>query len=158
MSEFEKPKFIKEASCPLARVDICGRLVLEKEKYANLEDQFDRIVRNKKEENIYREYFSTLLKMVEFSLQFYIMLDIFKSELLKISHVRAAYCFQKANKVSFWIFLETRNWEAEDRVYELYDKILSMFPKYDVIVRILRLWGRDPKELLPLGGVRILGN
>jgi hypothetical protein len=148
----------RETSCPFARVDLCGRLVLEKEKYVNLEDQFNRIILNKEESSIYRGYFSTLLKMVEFSFQFYVMLDILKSELAKISQVKSAYYFQKTNKVSFWIFLDARDWKAENKVYEIYGEMLSTFSNYDITLRILRLWGRDSKELMPSGGTRIIGN
>jgi hypothetical protein len=153
----EKPQLFREASCSLARTDICSRLVVEKEKYAKLEEQFKNLLAKENSAN-YRKYFSTLLDLVEFSFQLYALIDFVKLDLLDIQGLKAAYYFQKTNKVNFWIFFEERDWEAEDKVYDIYEKALSLFPKYDIKIRVLRLWGRKPEELLPLGGNKIFSN
>jgi hypothetical protein len=152
----EKSQLFRETSCSLARTDICSRLVVEKEKYAKLEEQFKNLTKEKSAN--YRNYFSALLDMVEFSFQLYALIDFLKLDLLGIQGLKAAYYFQKTNKVTFWVFFEERDWKAEDKVYDTYEKVLSLFPKYDIRIRVLRLWGRNPEELLPLGGNKIFSN
>lgn len=140
--------------CPIAGVDISGRLVLEKAKYVSLEDELER---TRKDLNTYRKYFAILLKTVESSIILHIIPQIFKHNVSQISEVKALYYFQRRNIVSFWVFLEEENWDAEDLIYEIYGMTLSMFPEYDIRLRLLRLWGRNPEDLLPAGGTKILG-
>jgi len=142
-------------SCSPTRVNLCGPLMMEKEKYAKLEEQLKSMSND--ENGKYRKYFFTLLNNLEFSFQFNALLDIFKMDLSEISELKTVYYFAKSNRVTFWVFFENRNWTAEDQVYEAYERLLSIFPKYDVTLKILRLDGRKPEELLPIGGFRILG-
>lgn len=130
--------------------------MIEKERYAKLEEQLKNFAKSDKS-SVYRKYFFTLLNRLEFSFQFNTLIDIFRLDLAEIPEIKAVYYFKKSNKVAFWVFLEKRNWTAEDLVYETYDRIMSIFPKYDVILKILRLNGRQPEELLPSGGNNILG-
>ena len=129
---------------------------MEKERYARLEDEFKK-VKNHQEEERFREYFRVLLGMIEQSFHFYALLDISRYEFEKIEEVQRVYFFQKRNKVDFWVFFETDDWEAEDKVYAIYERVLSMFPKYDIGIKLLRLWGRKSEDLLPYGGVKLLG-
>ena len=152
--ELEKTKARLDLGCPSARFDICGRLIVERERYTRLEEEFER---TRRDEDKYRHYFSILLKRVESSLILPIIPEIFKYNVSQISQARAIYYFQRRNIVSFWILLEEENWEAEDQIYEIYGELLSMFPEYDIRIRLLRLWGREPEDLLPPGGTKILG-
>ena len=129
--------------------------MLEKEKYAKLEEQLKNMTND--EDGKYRKYFFTLLNNLESSFQFNALLDIFKMDLSEISELKTVYYFSKSNRLAFWVFFENRNWTAEDQVYEAYERLLSIFPKYDVTLKILRLDGRKPEELLPIGGFKILG-
>lgn len=147
-----------EIACPMSKVDLCGPLVLEKERYARLEDEFEKIVKNPQEEERFRAYFTALLGMIECSFHLYALLDISRYEFEKIEEIRKVYYFQKRNKVDFWIFFDNDEWEAEDKVYDMYERMLSTFPKYDIGIKLLRLWGRKPEDLVPYGGVKLLGN
>jgi len=147
----------REITCPMGKFDLCGQLVIEKERYARLEEEFQKIVRNPQGEERFREYFTVLLGMIEHSFHLYALLDISRYEFEKIEEVRKVYFFQRRNNVDFWIFFETDEWEAEDKVYDFYERMLSMFPKYDIGIKLLRLWGRKPEDLLPYGGVKLLG-
>lgn len=143
-----------ELGCPGGAFDICGRLVVERERYARLEDELER---TRRDTDKYRKFFSILLKEVGSQLILNIIPAIFKYNMLQVSQIRAIYSFQRRNMVSFWIFLEEENWEAEDQIYEIYGELLSMFPDNDIQMKLLRLWGRKPEDLLHAGGVKILG-
>ena len=153
--DFEKKaKARLELGCTFSRFDICGPLVVERERYTRIEEELEK---TKRENDRYRQYFSILLKTVESRLILHIIPEIFKYNVSQIPQVEAIYCFQRRNIVSFWIFLEEENWEAEDQIYEIYGELLSMFPEYDIRIRLLSLWGRKPEDLLPAGGVKIFG-
>lgn len=152
--ELEKPEARRQLACLSAGFDLCGRLVVERERYARLEEEFEV---TRRDSDRYREYFSVLLEAVGSKLVLSIIPEIFKYNTSEISQLKAAYCFQKRNMTSFWIFLEEENWKAEDEIYEIYGELLSMFPEYDIRIQLLRLWGRKPEDLLPPGGRRIIG-
>lgn len=143
-----------ELGCPTGGFDICGRLVVERERYARLEDELER---TRQDIGKYRKFFSILLREVGSRLILNIIPAIFKYNMLQVSQIKTIYCFQRRNIVSFWIFLEEENWEAEDKIYEIYGELLSMFPDNDIRMKLLRLWGREPEDLLPAGGVKIFG-
>lgn len=143
-----------ELSCPVAGIDICGRLIVERERYTRLEDELERTKQNMEK---YRHLFSALLRQVESRLILHIIPQVFRHSLSKISQVKLIHCFQRRNIVDFWVFLEEENWEAEDQIYEIYGDMLSMFVDYDIRMKLLRLWGRKPEALLPAGGVKIFG-
>lgn len=143
-----------ELGCPFGGVDICGRLIVEQERYARLEDELEKVRENM---DRYRQHFSILLRQVESRIILHIIPEIFKYNISRISHVKAMYHFQIRNTMSFWIFLEKENWGAEDQIYEIYGELLSTFTDYDIQMKLLRLWGRKPEDLLPAGGVKILG-
>lgn len=145
---------IAELGCPAVRFDVCGRLIVERERYARLEEQFERTRRDNEK---YREFFSILLREVGSQLILNIIPAIFKHNMLQVSEVKEVHCFQRMNMISFWVFLEEENWEAEDKIYEIFGELLFMFPDNDIQMKLLRLWGRKPEDLLPAGGVKILG-
>lgn len=149
----EKSRPRLDLTCPAGPFDICGPLIMARERYARLEEELERTRRDAR----YRQYFEILLKRVKFSLTLRIIPEIFKCNVAQIPQVKALHYFQKRNIVSFWIFLEEENWDAEDKIYEIYGEMLSMFPEYDIRIRLLRLWGRKPEDLLPAGGAKILG-
>ena len=144
----------QEFRCAEGRFDICGRLVVERERYAQLEEELER---TRQDLDKYRQFFSTLLKKVGTQLNLSIIPEIFKHNISQISQVKSTYLFQRRNILSFWIFLEGENWEVEDQIYDTYGELLSMFPDFDIRLRLLRLWGRKPEDLLPTGGDKIFG-
>lgn len=140
--------------CPVSGFDICGRMVVEREKYADLEEELERTRRDRDK---YRQLFSILLERVEYRLLLHIIPEIFKRSMSQIPEVKTMYCLQRENIVSFWVFLDEQNWEVEDQIYESYGELLSMFPDYDIRMRLLRLLGRKPEDLMPARGEKILG-
>ena len=140
----------------MAGVSLCGPLVLEKEKYAKLEEQL-KIISENTDSEAYRKYFLTLLNNFQTSIQWSSLLDIVKIDMSGIDNLRAAYYFKKGNKITLWVFFETRDWDEEDRVYDTYDRLLAIFPKFDIELKVLRLNGRQPEDLIPLGGVKLVG-
>lgn len=143
-------------SCSSGNVGLCGPLAIEKERYAKLEDQLKNLS-EESDSNAYRKYFLTLFNNFQTSMQFSSLIDIIKIDLSEIKAVESAYFFKRGNTIALWVFFERRDWKAEDKVYDTYDRILTIFPKFDVTLKILRLNGRKPEELLSVGGVKLIG-
>jgi len=150
-----RTKLRLDLGCPTSEIDICGRLIVERERYVRLEEELERTKQNLED---YRQLFSILLRQAESRLLAHLIPEVFKHNLSRISQVKAVYCFQRKNTLSFWIFLDEENWDAEDQIYENYGEMLSTFENFDIRMRLLRLWGRKPEDLLPAGrGVKIFG-
>jgi len=73
--ELEKPEARRQLACLSAGFDLCGRLVMQRERYASLEDEL-RVTR--RDSDKYREYFSVLLEAVGSKLVLSIIPEIFK--------------------------------------------------------------------------------
>jgi hypothetical protein len=143
-----------EFACPAGGFDICGRLVVQQERYADLEEELKK---TKEDREKYRQLFSILLERVEYRLLLDIIPEIFKQNMSQIPEVKSVYCIQRRNIVSLWVLLDEQNWDVEDQIYESYGELLSAFPNYDIRIRLLRLWGRKPEDLMPARGVKVLG-
>jgi len=152
--ELEKTIARLDLRCPSGRFDVCGPLIVARERHVRLEEELER---TRRDVDRYRQYFGILLKRVRSSITLRIIPEIFKYSVSQMPQVKALYYFQKRNIVSFWIFLEEEDWDAEDQIYEIYGEMLSTFPEQDIRIRLLRLWGRKPEDLLPAGGIKILG-
>jgi len=151
---------VKEVSrstlgCPSSRIDVCGRIVMERVRYARLEEELRR---TKEEKEKYRFYFLTLLEKMKSSFCRYLIMQSFENSLRQISQVRSVHLFEEEeNTMSFYIFLDKENWEAEEQIYKKYGDLLSDFPEFDIQIRLLRLWDRQTRDLLPSGGEKIFG-
>lgn len=100
----------------------------------------------------YREYFQILFSAVKSLLKpSAIILDVFKSQLVKIPQIKSRYVAESPKAVGIWLFIEEDNWEIEERIYEAYGELLDLFPENEVDLRLLKLYGRKPEELLPDG-------
>lgn len=141
---------ISRFACQKAHVDFCPRLPLEIERVHKETDK--QLASALKELNKYREYFQILMSTVKSLLEPHsIILNIFKSQLANIPDIKARYFAKTAKVISFWLFIEEDNWEVEENIYEAYGQLLDFFPDTEIDLRLLKLYDRKPKELLPDG-------
>lgn len=137
-----------EFKCPLYEDILCGRRVLEKERSL-------RIITLEillKEKERYQNYFEILLKIVKAQISTPLLIkDLLKSYLSDIKEIHSGYFFFSNQRIYFLIFLEEENWSIEDKIYEYYGELLDQFPEKEIDLRLMRLWGRDPEQLLPEG-------
>ena len=149
-----KEKILEESSsryaCQRAHVDLCPKLLLEREHVRKETEK--ELASALKELDKYREYFKTLLSTVKSLLQpSSIVLNIFNSQLTKISDIKARYVAETPKVISFWLFIEEDNWEVEESIYEAFGELLDLFPDAEIDLRLLKLYNRKPEELLPDG-------
>jgi hypothetical protein len=144
----------EELGCPSTGVMVCGRLVTEKQRYAQIEEELER---TKLEREEYRVGFDTLLGLLNSSLRKDLVIETFRQKISKIPEVKSAYCLRRKNILSFSVFMESENWEAEDKVFDVYGDLLDAFEELDIRVRVLRLYGRNDDEVLPDGGFKLIG-
>ena len=139
----------EEFRCPLEEMTLCGTLIAEKEKTRSIFLSLESI---QKEKEKYQRYFKTLLKLLSTHISTPILIkDILKSNLSDIKEINSGYFTFTERRIIFWIFLEEENWDVEDKIYEFYGDLLEQFPNKEIDLRLMRLWGRDPKILLPEG-------
>jgi len=141
---------ISRFACQRALVDFCPRLLMERElTRKETEQQLFEALKNLDK---YREYFHNLLSVVKSTMRLHgIVLNIFKSQLDKIPEVKARYFAETPKAISIWLFVEEDNWEVEENIYEKYGEMLDFFPEAEIDLRLLKLFGRKPEELLPSG-------
>ena len=147
---------ISPFACRRADVDFCTRLLLEREHLLEKErarkETEKQLLEALKEIDKYREYFHNLLFTVKSILETRsIVLNIFNSQLAKISDIKVRYFAETPKAISIWLFIEEDNWEAEENIYEAYGEMLDFFPDTEIDLRLLKLFGRKPEELLPKG-------
>ena len=141
---------ISRFACARAHVDLCPRLLLEGESMRKKTEK--QLVKALKDLDKYREYFQHLLSSVKSILETHsIVLNIFKSQLVKISAVEAQYFAETPKTLSIWLFIEEDDWEVEENIYEAYGELLDLFPDTEIDLRLLKLFDRKPEELLPNG-------
>ena len=153
-------KGISRFICQRADVDICTRLLLERERLLEKEHMYARaradtekkLVEALKEIDKYREYFQSLLSIVKSILEPHsIVLNIFNSQLTRISEIKARYFAETPKVISIWLFIEEDNWIVEENIYEAYGQLLDFFPDTEIDLRLMKLFDRKPEELLPEG-------
>lgn len=139
----------RELACPLEEEVLCGRLVIEKERYQGLSLKLESL---EKEREKYRTYFETILNIVKSQISTPLLIkDILKSNLSNVKAIHSGYFFFTEQRLDFWIFLEDQDWAAEDAIYECYGELLNQFPEKEIDLRVIRLWGREPGVLIPEG-------
>lgn len=140
---------ISRFACGRGHVDLCSRLLEKEDLRRKTEKQLAAALKNMDK---YREYFQTLLSTVKSILDPHsIVLNIFKSQLAKISEVKARYFAKTPKALTVWLFIEEDNWGAEENIYEAYGEMLDLFPDTEINLRLLKLFGRKPEELMPRG-------
>lgn len=70
-----------------------------------------------------------------------------KSKLATIPEIKDFGCIQHNDSLSLFAYIDQPNEDAENKVYAIYSKLLDLFPKTDVDVRIIELYGRTKEEL-----------
>ena len=143
----------EEYGCAFTGVTICGRVALEKEKYAQLEEE---LVRTKRERETYRVGFESLLGLLNRSFRQDLIIETFKQRMVEFPEIKSVYCLRKKNMLSFSVFMNEENWAVEDKIYEIYGELIDNFSEIVIRIRVLRLWGRKEDEILAVEGVRLL--
>lgn len=142
-------KDISRFACRRAHVDLCPKLLLQMERTGKTEKQLESAL---EEIDKYREYFQILMSAVKSLMEpFSVILNVFKFQLAKIPQIKAKYFARTPKLISFWVFVEEDNWEVEENIYEAYGELLDFFPDAELDLRLLKLYGRKPKEILPKG-------
>jgi hypothetical protein len=144
----------RELGCSYFGVAVCGRMVAEKQKYAQLEEELKRTEAEKEK---YRIDFEMLLGLVNSSIRQNLVIETFKQRMSEIREIKSVYCLRRKNVLSFSVFMNEENWDVEDEVFNVYGELIDNFEEFDIRVKVLRLWGRKEDEILAVGGFRLLG-
>jgi hypothetical protein len=76
--------------------------------------------------------------------------SMFLSGIAKIPEVKDCSCIKKDELLSLRAYIETTNFEAEAKVYDIYAQLLEYFPDTSVDVKVVELCGRSKDELEPI--------
>ncbi len=76
--------------------------------------------------------------------------SMFLSGIVKIPEVKDCSCIKKEGLLSLRAYIETTNFEAEAKIYDIYARLLEYFPDTNVDVKVVELYGRNKDELEPL--------
>lgn len=76
--------------------------------------------------------------------------SMFLSGIAKIPEVKDCSCIKKDGLLSLHAYIETTNFDAEARIYDIYAQLLEYFPDTNVDVKVVELYGRSKDELEPL--------
>jgi len=144
---------INSVSCPVDKELMCGRIIVEKEKYLEEISNYEKIIKNiDKDRAKYEKYFDSMLKVILTIIEpTELISELFKSYLININHIKYGYKSVDENVISFYIFMEEENWDIEEEIYEQYERILDQFPDKEIDLNLARLWGRRPESLIPGG-------
>jgi hypothetical protein len=73
--------------------------------------------------------------------------SLVKSKLLNINEVKDFESVKQNDSLNLFAYIDQPNEDVENRIYELYSQILELFPKIDVDLRIIELYGRTKQEV-----------
>lgn len=149
--DLEKPpvSLFDEFKCHRDETFVCGPLLLERERSRHVVMTVESL---KKEKEKYRKYFVTLLKSLETQISTPVLIkDICKSNLSHVKEIHSGYYFFSEQKITFFVFINEENWDAENIIYECYGDLLEQFPEKEIDLRLMRLWNREPQTLIPEG-------
>ena len=76
--------------------------------------------------------------------------SMFLSGIMKIPDVKDFSCINKEGLLSLRAYIETTNFEAEAKIYDIYAQLLEYFPDTNIDVKVVELYGRNKDELEPL--------
>jgi len=139
----------EELLCPKIEDLLCGPLIAAKEESSRLLEKLESV---EKERDRYKNYFAVLLESLKTEILTPLLIkEVVKSNLLSIKEIKGGYYFFGEKKVDFIIFLEEEDWDVEEKIYNYYGELLDQFQDKEIYLRVMRLWGRQPSELLPEG-------
>jgi hypothetical protein len=76
--------------------------------------------------------------------------SMFLSGIMKIPDVKDCSCTKKDGLLNLCAYIETTNFEAEAKIYDIYAQLLEYFPDTNIDVKVVELYGRSKGELEPL--------
>ena len=139
--------------CGSSKNMICSKLLMRQMKYhqsvRSLEDVILELTsKNRK----YEDVFNKLMKSIsEEMISPEIIITNFGQDIEKIKELKYKFYDVNKNKITIIIFLEKVDRKAENKIYEKYGKLLDKYPDKTINLRIMRLWGRTPEDLIDEG-------
>ncbi|MCK4478200.1 hypothetical protein KAU88_06710 [Candidatus Bathyarchaeota archaeon] len=76
-----------------------------------------------------------------------LVIAIFFSKIMKVPEVKDVSFSVNDKTLVLFAYINEPNGEAEDKIYEAYGLLLDLFPKVDIDLKVLELYGRSIEEL-----------
>jgi hypothetical protein len=73
--------------------------------------------------------------------------SMFLSGIVKIPDVKDCSYIKKEGLLSIRAYIETTNFEAEAKIYDIYAQLLEYFPDTNIDVQVIELYGRSKDDL-----------
>lgn len=121
----------------------------------NQKHPFSAIPYTQKIESTLRDYLKgltqpkTMLKLlgIDFPNEQRIATTLVTSKLVTIPEIIDFETIQHDNALNLLAYIDQPNEEVENKVYSIYGEILDLFPKTEIDLRIIELYGRTKKAI-----------
>jgi len=139
--------------CGISRDVICSKLLMRQIKHEQEVKTFQEIISDLTTKNeLYEDIFNMLIKSIDEGIRNpKILIANFEQDIKNIEEIKYKYYEEDKNKIMIVLLLEKVNHEAENKIYEKYAELLDKYPDKIINLRIMRLWGRNPKDIIDEG-------
>lgn len=76
-----------------------------------------------------------------------LIVSFLTSRLIRIPEIKDFTCSKYEKTLDFHVYVDKPDWEAEEKIFEAYGKLLDLFPDKDIDLKILEMYGRSIEEL-----------